>query len=1068
MESILATSYRFCIWRLIFPPDVLIYGQVLHQRRLMETTIIHQFVAADAAGDDVSSPSEQLAKLIANKSVSLLAFIQALGPHLTSDDPATRSYALHCFSKTLEKLLGQSELSKQDVSVLIQFLTGKLEDEKLTLRVLQALGVLVQFRGFVCRVNDNLVVLLKAVSEKYEPRKHLAKVRHEAFVLLENVFSHSDDIAADPEFQRLFVKCFIHVASGEKDPRNLLLSFTLNRRINEKLSFTESDQAEVAELFDVCFCYFPISFTPPANDPYKITADQLKQELRLTIASQSLYAEDSFPALFEKLTSTNPAVRSDVMQTLLACVDAYSMESIEKYWITIWDALKFEVLHNSLSVLKPENDYIIEPKAEELDDTDENKVLMYVLKTLSAITLKLSLPQQQALLFETAMGDLKSNFKNVSLKTMKQSTIILAVMSENSPKIFKMTTDFLFLQEIWGKYIRSDMPTPQEDDEIDVAITVASQRDLIDNLGFVFTALKILNEPDLLQEYKAHLLIFMGQLLQTSSRLEKTLKCKITQQLVKLVSVPSFFTNEDVILILTWLNENLSDAVSTDSSWESDILVSEIVKGIVRSMSEGKGEDQLRNVLLVIETILPGLLERASEPAVLSLVTRLCVSYQFLEVLSIRLLNRMADGNNVAGIIDCLIKSFVQTQKVKQFLSNTWYQRFLPQFLSILVNQSESEIAAFELGGRLLGLIVLFVEKAKHQTILDDMIRFFVHGGSFNRITGQKVLDVPTQRITLFKHVIANVDKSTNIYEDTIALIKQCLDTSATASPFARLEYLEVASVLMNKFIAVNSEEAKTLIAQYLENDFECAVWLIKGLIVRNDPLGKEFISKFIEKLLTTDSETSKVYSRSFAVFMSDIDVFSTQFDLKKPISQAQKLNVRLLYKQQLFEELLKSILNSDSASLASKEVILNTLAIAINNVSQSILQPHLASVLPLVLNGLSVRNSIVLEASLSTIAVIINESPELVRPHLPSILPGLVEIVTCRIINDQKQVNNEQARLQALNCIGGLFTKLQVSQVEVYKKATLQQLAAVLDDKRRSVRKKGTDVRQILFELGR
>lgn len=1051
-----------------FSTGCLIYEQVLHQHRLMETTIIHQFVAADAAGEDVSNSSDQLAKLIANKSLSLLAFIQALGPHLTSDDPATRSYALHCLSKTLEKLLGQAELSKQDVSVLIQFLTGKLEDEKLTLHVLQALGVLVQFRGFVSRVNDNLVVLLKAVSEKYEPRKHLAKVRHEAFVLLENVFSHSDDISTDPEYQSMFVKSFIHAASGEKDPRNLLLSFTLNRRINEKLSFAESDQAAVGELFDVCFCYFPISFTPPANDPYKITADQLKQELRLTIASQSLYAEDSFPALFEKLTSTNPAVRSDVVQTLLACVEAYSTESIEKFWITIWDALKFEVLHNSLSVLKPENDYIIEPRAEDLDETDENKVLMYVLKTLSAITQKLSLPEQQALLFETAMGDLESNFKNLSLKTLRQSTIILAVMSENSPIIFKKTADFLFLREIWGKYVRSDMPTQQEDDEIDVAITIASQRDLIDNLGFVFTAFKILDEPELLQEYKAHILIFMGQLLQTSSRLEKTLKCKITQQLVKLVSVPGFFTNEDVVLVLTWLNENLTYAVSSESSWESDILVSEIVKGIVRSMSEGNGEDQQRNVLLVIEAILPGLLERASEPAVLSLVTRLCVSYQFLEVLSIRLLNRMADGNNVAGIIDCLIKSFVQTQKVKQFLSNTWYQRFLPQFLSIIVKQSDSEIAVFELGGRLLGLIVLFVEKARHQSVLDDMIEFFIHGGSFNKVAGQKVLDSPTQKITLFKHVLANIDKTTKISEDTVKLIEQCLDTSVTASPLTRLEYLEVASVFINKFIPVNSDAARTLVSQYLGNDFEGAVWLIKGLIVRNDPLGKAFISEFIQKLLTADSETSKVYSRSFAVFMSDIDVFSIQFDLKKPISQTQKLNVRLLYKQQLFEELLKSILESDSASLATKEVILNTLAIAINNVSQSILQPHLASVLPLVLNGLSVRNAAVLEASLSTIAVIINDSPELVRPHLPTILPRLVEIVTSRIINDNKQVNNEETRLQALSCIGGLFTKLQVGQVEIYKKATLQQLAAVLDDKRRSVRKKGSDVRQILFELGR
>lgn len=33
-------------------------------------------------------------------------------------------------------------------------------------------------------------------------------------------------------------------------------------------------------LFDITFCYFPITFTPPPDDPYGITADDLKDSLR--------------------------------------------------------------------------------------------------------------------------------------------------------------------------------------------------------------------------------------------------------------------------------------------------------------------------------------------------------------------------------------------------------------------------------------------------------------------------------------------------------------------------------------------------------------------------------------------------------------------------------------------------------------------------------------------------------------------------------------------------------------------------------------------------------------------
>lgn len=34
------------------------------------------------------------------------------------------------------------------------------------------------------------------------------------------------------------------------------------------------------DLFDITFCYFPITFTPPSDDPYGITSDDLVVALR--------------------------------------------------------------------------------------------------------------------------------------------------------------------------------------------------------------------------------------------------------------------------------------------------------------------------------------------------------------------------------------------------------------------------------------------------------------------------------------------------------------------------------------------------------------------------------------------------------------------------------------------------------------------------------------------------------------------------------------------------------------------------------------------------------------------
>lgn len=63
---------------------------------------------------------------------------------------------------------------------------------------------------------------------------------------------------------------------GEKDPRNLMSAFKITRSIIDQFDIT----AHVEDLFEITFCYFPITFKPPPDDPYGITAEDLKISLR--------------------------------------------------------------------------------------------------------------------------------------------------------------------------------------------------------------------------------------------------------------------------------------------------------------------------------------------------------------------------------------------------------------------------------------------------------------------------------------------------------------------------------------------------------------------------------------------------------------------------------------------------------------------------------------------------------------------------------------------------------------------------------------------------------------------
>jgi DNA repair/transcription protein MET18/MMS19 len=73
-----------------------------------------------------------------------------------------------------------------------------------------------------------------------------------------------------------FVYGFTQVLDGEKDPRNLMNAFHIMKTIVDNFDIS----AHVEDIFEVTFCYFPITFKPPPDDPYGITAEDLKISLR--------------------------------------------------------------------------------------------------------------------------------------------------------------------------------------------------------------------------------------------------------------------------------------------------------------------------------------------------------------------------------------------------------------------------------------------------------------------------------------------------------------------------------------------------------------------------------------------------------------------------------------------------------------------------------------------------------------------------------------------------------------------------------------------------------------------
>lgn len=109
----------------------------------------------------------------------------------------------------------------------------------------------------------------------------------------------------------LFISCVMSALEGEGDPRNLIYVFELQAFILQSYcqstSKIDANQLEmfVEDIFEKVSCYFPINFTPPKNDVFKISPQQLKDMLKACFlaSNRKQWLENVFPFILDKLTA---------------------------------------------------------------------------------------------------------------------------------------------------------------------------------------------------------------------------------------------------------------------------------------------------------------------------------------------------------------------------------------------------------------------------------------------------------------------------------------------------------------------------------------------------------------------------------------------------------------------------------------------------------------------------------------------------------------------------------------------------------------------------------------------
>ncbi|WVQ75192.1 hypothetical protein IAR50_004803 [Cryptococcus sp. DSM 104548] len=297
---------------------------------------VERIVRTHVSTDDLAPPQE-LVHAINNGQTQLLQIVKALGEYLTSTEDETRLKGLTFLSNILG-VVNPSKVNRQATTVLTNFYLSKLDDFDSLSPALSGLTVLSKLSTFD---GGAAVDVYKGIVENVNLQAYVQATRHMVYVLLDSLIGLHRE-----EFKKMgsaFINSYTKTVDGEKDPRNLMLLFSIDRVI--LLEFEVRDHIE--EFFDVTFCYFPITFRPPPNDPYGITADDLKVALRGCLAASPYFAKMALPLFLEKFaTATGPTMK-DLLQSMAACFPTYGAEAVSERGNELWEGIKTEILYSS-------------------------------------------------------------------------------------------------------------------------------------------------------------------------------------------------------------------------------------------------------------------------------------------------------------------------------------------------------------------------------------------------------------------------------------------------------------------------------------------------------------------------------------------------------------------------------------------------------------------------------------------------------------------------------------------------------------------------------------------------
>ncbi|GAA5803787.1 Dos2-interacting transcription regulator of RNA-Pol-II-domain-containing protein [Helicostylum pulchrum] len=1021
----------------------------------IEKEVTRYMITTDSSSTEAVESGKSLVEIVNKGSVqnNLLELIQELGEYLTNDDEFIRAKATGLLSNTLNDC-EQEVINESAVSVLVDFYCDRLTDKTCVQNLLDGLVALTTYKNFT---GKNALFVFKRIIENVQVQQFPQGTRNSAFKLFANLINrHATTLRS---INNEFVYGFTQVLDGEKDPRNLMSAFQIMKSIVDNFDIS----AHVEDIFEVTFCYFPVTFKPPPDDPYGITAEDLKTSLRDCLASTPLFAKFALPLILEKLSSTSGSAKKDSMETLAACAPVYGSTALLSSVNEIFNSLKLEVFHA-----------IDEP----LEDAAIN-CIRSVVAALNEVGISTSEgdPTEKAL--KSLVDECATYLKDPDMKDSKQTGRILRAAASASDPACHYIVDAI-IPLVLKQYRETAVATLKKSN-VDIMIDLleagktlygaSTENDTTKDSGFTSPLVQhkdrffAIFETSLLASNEYNLLRLSGL---TGLKLMILSKGYLQLNEVGLAvqAINKILLDEQDEELRTAALEALYAASCIDSKYIIDITLPSLINRLPETSSNSNVMSYL-HVLHALRTICP-----------------VQTVYKHALPLLMEKFDIVCEKDNHPSYAHAIVDTILQILKTKVFENHKdvteGIDTVIPHIFTKTIQASLEDnnnliLNSYILQKLSLIIITIFskIDSITQKNFVDRTFKLFVDGQlsefNINSTAEFKPLQTAspnTQKVTcqLFSAIVCTLRKDVALpissiedYLNELMTLALSSDNETQITCASRIigslinkwknstaltEYVKSTSIVLQDTVSQQASNS--------DNALEVYLWITKSLILRTHALGYELTEKVIE--WCGNNIAGSKAPQGFDILIGDE---------KLALNKDTFATTTILYKQRFFSFCLPKLVEGfRSAEKDVKPNYLIALSYVLKNVPKQILLTELPPLVPLLIESLSLSDATLKVSTLETFELAVSEAADVIAPQVRTILPSLLELL------EDTTHNSIRVRVAALTCLGQFPAYISKDSLAPHASFVLKQLKKPLDDKKRIVRKEAVDCRSKWYTI--